>query len=179
MAKERAKIVLDNFLGNRGKGKKPKSLGKAMIKAGYSEAYAKNPDQFRKSKAWKQLMEEYLPEESLLAKHKELLNSSEVQDFVFHTEKGKKAITDKEIKTIVESIPGCRLIYIKVERYLGGKVAYYQAPDSKARDAALDKAYKLRGKYAPEKWQDVTPYSKLSNKELAEKIELAKQKLKK
>lgn len=49
-------------------------------------------------------------------------------------------------------------------------------PDNDARIKAIDLSYKLRGKYAPEKVEDVTPYGKLSNKELAdlEKSLLAK-----
>jgi hypothetical protein len=41
-------------------------------------------------------------------------------------------------------------------------------PDNDARLRAIDLTYKMRGRYAPEKIEDVTPYGKLSNKELAE-----------
>lgn len=163
-----------------GKGGKPKPMGTAMIEAGYGKGYAKNPKKFESTKDWQELLDEYLPIDVLAAKHLQLLHSSQIQNFIFPTEKGKKAISDKEIKFIVENIPGCRLIYIKPERMLGGKVAYFQSPDNRSQDSALEKAYKLHGKYAPEQIEITKrKYANLSDEELAERIKKAQAKLSK
>lgn len=42
-------------------------------------------------------------------------------------------------------------------------------PDNDARLRAIDLTYKMRGRYAPEKIEDVTPYAGLSNAELLAK----------
>lgn len=43
-----------------------------MREAGYSEETAKKPGVLTKSKSWKQLLEEYLPDEFLLQEHKKI-----------------------------------------------------------------------------------------------------------
>lgn len=154
---------------NRGK-----SLSKAMVDAGYSPAYAHNPQQFLRTKAAQELEKEYLPDELIAQRHNELLNAGLIQHYIFpklHDTASKKKgvakneLTNEEIKTIVENVPGCRLIYVKRD-YLGA-TAYFQAPDSKSRKDAVDMAYKLKGNYSPEKIQlTKRKYQDLSNAEL-------------
>jgi len=185
------KLVL-NALQKGGKEGKSLSVGKAMRDAGFSDKYADNPQRMTRSKEWRDLMDEFLPDSLLAETHHSLLTAGEIQHYVFpavikvksvrmsdknaenSTIKAKEAeagsLPDDEIQAIVESVPGCKLIYIRYEQFLGGKVAYYQAPDSKSRKDALDMAYKLRGKYAAEKIDVRGKYSELSNKELAERI---------
>jgi hypothetical protein len=50
-----------------------KSVSGAMKKAGYSEATAKTPSKLTGSKTFKDLFEEYIPDDLLAKKHKELL----------------------------------------------------------------------------------------------------------
>lgn len=69
------KKVLLQVLEDVGKGL---SLSKAMEKAGYSKAYSKNPQALKKTLAWQELMEEFLPDTLLTKKHKELLEKKEV-----------------------------------------------------------------------------------------------------
>ena len=167
------------------------SVSKAARDLGMKN-YARNPQRITKTKEWKELMDEYMPDDLLAETHHSLLTAGEIQHYVFPamiktkmvkssdpSVKGKKikakdaeaeALPDDEIQAIVESVPGCKLIYIRYEQFLGGKVAYYQAPDSKSRKDALDMAYKLRGKYAAEKIDVRSKYSELSNKELADRI---------
>ena len=66
----RAKKVLDKIIETEGKI----SMNKAMIEAGYSKSTAHNPQYLVKSQVWKDLLEEFLPDDLLLRKHKELLN---------------------------------------------------------------------------------------------------------
>lgn len=68
---ERQKKVLKNIVENRG------SMRQAMIDAGYSVEYAKNPKQFRDTKTWQELLDEYLPDWLLLETHEELLGSED------------------------------------------------------------------------------------------------------
>lgn len=49
-----------------------------MRKAGYNPASAKNPKTLTGSRAWEELMEEYLPDNLLAEKHCALLNKTEV-----------------------------------------------------------------------------------------------------
>ena len=53
------------------------SVSQAMREAGYPEGTAKNPQQLTRSKAWKDLMEEYLPDDVLATKHRVLLDHDE------------------------------------------------------------------------------------------------------
>lgn len=42
-------------------------LGSAMRQAGYSDSQAKNPHQITRTRTWQQLMDEYLPQDKLVA----------------------------------------------------------------------------------------------------------------
>lgn len=165
------RLVLEKVL-DIGKNGGDVSIGKAMREVGYSAKYANNPQKLTATKEWKDLVAEYMPDSLLAQTHKDLLGAGEIQHYVFPATIKKvpvdnpdpnidqsmiarkedvDVISDEEIKNIVESVPGCKLIYIRYEQFMGGKVAYFQAPDSKSRKDALDMAYKLSGRYAPGK----------------------------
>ena len=119
------------------------SVGKAMRKAGYSPQTAKNPKKLTDSKAWDRLMEEYLPDRELAKVHYGLLKSMRIEHMVFPTN-----IKDEEIDELLKSV-NCQ-----VRKIQHGDMAihcWFWSPNDKARNDALDKAYKLKGKYAPEK----------------------------
>lgn len=63
-----------------------KSVSGAMRDAGYSPATAKTPGKLTKSKPWKDLLKEYLPDEDLARVHAEQLGATDV---VF---RGKKQV---------------------------------------------------------------------------------------
>ncbi len=157
-----------------------KSMSAAMLSVGFSPAYAKNPQKFLKTKTAQELLDEYLPDEMVAMRHSELLNAGEIQHYIFpklsdemakdKKRKGvkikKNELTNKEIKEIVESVPGCRLIYVK--RDFMGAWAFFSAPDGRIRKDAIDMAYKRKGDYAPDKIQvSRGKYSELTNAELA------------
>lgn len=52
-----------------------KSVSSAMREVGYSKHTASRPSNLTQSKGWKQLMDEYLPEEELAKLHKEQLQA--------------------------------------------------------------------------------------------------------
>lgn len=93
------------------------SMKQAMIDAGYSEAYAHNPDKFRRTATFQELLKENLPDWLLTEKHLELLGDE----------------------------------------------------DSAIRLRAIQEAYKIKDKYAPEKHEHtIRDYQDLSDEELAE-----------
>ena len=65
------KKVLEKIMENRG------NVSKSMREAGYSQATAKNPKNLTSSKGWKELIEEFLPDEELLESHREFLGKKE------------------------------------------------------------------------------------------------------
>lgn len=140
-------------------GKTP--IGKLMIKAGYAKQYAEQPQKLKRTASWAELMEKHLPDSLLTAKHEELINASVLQHFEFPFD-----ISDEDIKKEIE-VSGIRLhkitVYensyknkkgeVKVTKY---KRAAYLLPLHDQQRLALDMAYKLKSKYAPEKGGDST-----------------------
>ena len=100
MATIKQKTALNKVVENGG------NVSKAMRDAGYTEKTAKTPQKLTESKGWKELVEEYLPDDLLARVHHEGLQAT----------KGKK-------------------------------------PDYFARHKYLDTAYKIKGEYAPEKFE--------------------------
>jgi hypothetical protein len=132
-----------------------KSPHRAMKEVGYDDTTAKNPKNLTESKGWKELMETYLPDSSLSKKHKELLNAVNLEKLSFGEHD-----TDEEIRAVVEKMEGYKLLYIKTQisstdGSVISKYAYVKAPDNMTQDKALDKAYKLKGKYEATK-TDIT-----------------------
>lgn len=78
MATENQKKAVHLTLENLRQGKKI-NLGDNLRKAGYSEAVATHPKEVIESKGWKELMEQYLPDDLLVKKNLELLNHKEWQ----------------------------------------------------------------------------------------------------
>ena len=58
-----------------------KSMGEAMIKAGYSKNTAITPKKVTESKAWPELMEQYLPDDKLLSTHEKALDATKFDQF--------------------------------------------------------------------------------------------------
>lgn len=175
MAKEQIKKVIQKMVENGGK-----SVSKAMLEVGYSPAYAKNPQKLTNTKIYQDLISVYLPDEELIKKHRELLGANKIRRFLFPIiKKGEKKseLTNDEIREILESITGYRLIYVKTGRF--GKIASYSVPDNHARLKALDLAYKLHGKYAPEQSGNIKrKYQDLTDTELDALIKTYKDRLK-
>lgn len=65
----RQKLAASKLVENGG------NMGKAMIAAGYSKATAKTPQKLTRSKGWRELMENSLPDELLCKKLRELIDA--------------------------------------------------------------------------------------------------------
>lgn len=158
----RVRQVIEKTLANAG------NVEKAMIEAGYSKRTARGSQaRLVRSKTWSELMEEYLPEKSLAKKHKQLIEAGTHERRIFGSE-----MTDAEIKTVIEAVPGCKLLAIEnvrgkvkantdddeteVEETILRRIAYFKASDNRTQLDALDKSYRLRGNYAAEKHANLT-----------------------
>ena len=84
MATEKQKKAFVNSLENNG------NISKSMKEAGYSDNYAKNPQDLTKSKGWQELLEENFPDDLIQKKLKEGLNAVKIS----HTQNGPEEDVD-------------------------------------------------------------------------------------
>lgn len=127
MATMRQKKAIELVVENHG------NVSKSMREAGYPDITAKNPKNLTESKAWLELVDQGLPDDMLLAVHREGLQA-----------------------TKRSGIGG-----MKIGIGTDGKVNDFghtdiDEPDYATRHKYLDTAYKLKGSYAPEKSQSTT-----------------------
>ncbi len=69
MATIKQQRILSEVVENGG------NVSKAMKAVGYSPATAQNPSKVTRSKGWQELMEKYLPDKHLSARHREFLDA--------------------------------------------------------------------------------------------------------
>jgi len=131
----RQKLVIKKVLESNGK----KSVSQAMRESGYPDTTASNPQQLTRSKAWKEIMEDIIPESFVIDQHKKLFDSKRIDYFSF-----PKTMEDEEIIQHIESV-GIKVITVRPSDK--GKLAFYSCPDAQAVRAAIDMANKLRGLY--------------------------------
>jgi hypothetical protein len=120
------------------------NMGDILEQAGYSPTMANTPKQVTESRGFKQLMEEYYPQDKRIEKHKQLLETVTIDHRTFPV-----AMTDEEMIALVESVPGC-----KVKKIMHGEQqnhVWFFIPDGALQLAALDKLYKITGDYSAEK----------------------------
>jgi len=177
MATIKQKKAAEEIVGKRG------NITAAMRAAGYSEKTIKNPKNLTESEAWKQLMAKHLSDDKLSKMHDELLHSTKIEHMTFplgpkgeddenlsgaspdtggddgeEDEETKRLQAERTTLTDDEIIKMLAAVNCQVKRIVHGETArhvYFWAIDAKSRKDALDMAYKLKGKYAPEK-VDVT-----------------------
>ena len=118
-------------------------VSNAMRVAGYSEATIKTPSKLTSSENWTALLEEFLPNEYIMEKHKLLFEQKQINYFSFPV-----FLTDSEIQDHVEA-NGLRVVTIRTSEK--AKLAFYATPDTNAIRSALDIAHKLKGNYATQK----------------------------
>ena len=104
------------------------NMSQAMKDAGYSDAMAKNPQKLTRTKVWKQLRDEYFPEELLADVHKRGLNAK------------KSVLKWGEVEEIQED----GSVKIVNKRVL------VEVDDLAIQHRYLDTAYKVRGMYPKE-----------------------------
>lgn len=150
---EKHKLVLKNLSENIRKGM---TMEQAMLAVGYSESYAKSSTHLKDTRSWDILLKEELADGELMKVHRSLLNSTRLDHMVFpplSTKKKKKGGEETEIITDEMIIEFLESVDCKVKKIVHGEQArhvYFWSYDNQARDKALDKGYKLKGKYEPE-----------------------------
>ena len=135
------------------------STEKAMVAVGYSPSYAKASTTLINSKTFQELLAETIPDEESIDLLKVLMSQrqKEFEQFDLDT-------PDEEILLFVKNIGGeyPRIHIIEVDEWIGEgkkrmcikvekKSVGYVRIDSTAINNALDKVFKLKGAYAPEK----------------------------
>jgi len=167
----RRRAVIDKVLQSVANGK-PIPVSKAMLAVGYSPTTSRaQVCRITGSKDWEDTLEERFPDAYLAEEHDKLIQAGELQHYDFPLNKEKKTppLTNDDIKQIIESVPGCRLIYVKDTLY--SKTAYFSAPDNRVRKDAIEMAYKLKRRLTPDALvidNRKTRIAKLTNKELAD-----------
>lgn len=122
------RVIFENYRNNNFK-----SLSKAIRQTGvYSPTFEKQPWQLTKSKSWKLLMDEMMPEQHLALRHSELLDKREIRKVERLDENGQ-LVLDGEGKPIMDEVDN--------------------GPETAAVTKALEMAYKLRGSFQ----KDETP----------------------
>lgn len=99
MATLKQKRALSKLMENNGK-----SVSSAMREAGYSLNTSRNPHQLTRSKAWAELLEEYLPDDLLARVHKEGLEAFKFSSSPFSPEEKIPdfAVRHKYLETALE-----------------------------------------------------------------------------
>lgn len=136
MATMKQQRAIAIYVENRGQI----SVGEAMRRAGYSDASAKNPTNLTRSMDWQEAMDKFLPDTDLLAKHAQLLEAKKLERAEFPS-----WLPQEEIRNILLEA-GCQPRNYETNPITGIIVVWYWAPDARAQAAALDLAYKLKGK---------------------------------
>jgi hypothetical protein len=137
---ERQKKVLKSLMDNECS---VGSLKKILIKAGYSPNYAHNPQNFRKTATWQELLDENLPDWLLTEKHLGLLNAQAIDHYVF-----SPSTPDEEIKELIEGKWGFKVM--KISHGDTWKRAYFSIPDNAIILKAVEAGYKIKNRYEPE-----------------------------
>lgn len=128
------------------------SWKKAMIEAGFSEAYAKNPQKMLKSTTFEELTEKFLPDYKLLSTHTKQLNAHRLDHMVFPPEGSEP--TDQEITDMLLEV-GCtvrKIVHGELSRHV-----YFWAADNKAQLGALELGYKIKNKMPQAKPSVIVP----------------------
>lgn len=136
-------------------------MTESMRKVGYHESY--HPNELREKKTWSELMDESLSDMKLMEWHNRLGGSMNIDRMTFDAD-----IDTKEIQEMIKESGGVMRKVVHNQEN-DTKIVYFFYPNAKAMEKALDMAYKLKGKYAPEEYKDVSKYKDLSTSELLEK----------
>lgn len=117
------------------------TLTKAMKDVGYAESTSLRTNKLTRTQGWQELVEHYIPDKLITKRHNEQLNSSKLTKLYFDIDDEDDVIEDVCKKLGVE------LLFIKVNKDNTGKTVNVKSPDFFFRDLAIDKAYKVKGKY--------------------------------
>lgn len=124
---------------------KGSTLVAAMKKAKYAPSTSKRTNKLTATDGWKELMDTFISDDDLARRHSEQLNSFKHSKLYFDMDD-----SDEMIEEVCEKL-GVELLYVKENKDKTGKTANVRAPDLFFRDLAIDKGYKIKGRYSEEK----------------------------
>lgn len=137
MATSKQNLAIRLYKENYGTGKSTREI---MLMAGYSQSSADNPKVLTESMDWQEAMDEFLPDDLLLKKHKQLMEAKKIERAEFPS-----WLPQDKIREMLKEA-GCSPRNFEVNPITGIIIVWYWAPDYVAQRAALDLAYKLKGK---------------------------------
>lgn len=159
------KKLLDKVEENGGK------MSEAIREVGLSESLARNPQKITNSKTWQELMEVEFPDDQIAERHKQLARAGRLEQMVFpegakltaNKIPGSDVMSDEEI-TQMFAEADCRVLRIvHQEKPTTQRLVYFVSPDNLARDKALDKFYKIKGRYLDENQPPSRPQGNIYN----------------
>lgn len=152
----RAENTIQKMVANGGK---TRSLAQSMREAGYSESYARNPQKIKRTQAWKEYLQEFIPDESIANTHRGLIEAKKLNRLDLPA-----SLNDKDIKDLMVSIDK---EIVNIVRNKKGVQVIFSEPDFSIRIRAVDLAYKVKGLYV-DKSNDEShnEYAHLSDSEL-------------
>lgn len=159
MATVRQKELARRIAGKMRKNEKVIEY-KEALDVGYSENTARAITDIKSRKGFKEAFEEAFPDKYLEKKQRQVLESWEIKKIPYGTVKPQEAKTHAKKRGFD---------VISAYQAFGQTYVCVMAPDPYAIDKGLDKAYKVKGSYAPEKIQNVNPFDGMSDEELAQK----------
>ncbi|MFA7287022.1 MAG: hypothetical protein WC052_05165 [Patescibacteria group bacterium] len=151
------------------------SVGKALRMAGINKWQANTPKLTTDKKAWKEAVTHHLNDGYLAETHSKIVFSSEIVNHDF-----PESADDDAIEASVTAIGGqmVALGTVMLGPFLLVKRASFIIGNDRVRLDALDKAYKIRGLYAPERIEQVIDdIRSASDEELSAEIEETKKML--
>lgn len=159
------KLVLDKMVQNGG------NMAEALRETGYSPSVVNHPAKVTSTQTWQELMEAEFPDGNIAERHNQLLKASRLEQMVFpegakltaNKLPGSEVMSDEEIREMFEQAD-CRVLRIVHQTTpTAQRLCYFVSPDNLARDKALDKAYKIKGRYADEAPNPQKPQGNIYN----------------
>ena len=145
-----------------------RTMGEILLDAGYSKDVAERPSTVTESDGYKELMQQYLPDNKLLKKHEELTSAKRLDHMVFPLFTGEdddepdeslepqahggalkrfkkqgSTLTDDDI---IEMLKDVNCTVRKIVHGQTSRHVYFWSPDNQTQLKAVDLAYKLKGK---------------------------------
>lgn len=145
----------------------PLPMGQVLKSVGYGTGLQEQPHRVIESEGFQKLLAEKIPEDLVADTHIQLLKSTRLDHMIFplgpkgeddenfsggtpNRGENKEEVAERTTLTDQEIIAMLAEVNCKVRRIVHGETArhvYFWAADNMARDKAVDKAYKLRGRY--------------------------------
>ncbi len=151
MATERQKKLLENI------GKNPSSMAEAMRKAGYSEAYARNPQLVKQTEGFSEIFNKYVSDELIAKATREMVNYRQPVMYQFSEDMEEEQL-HKVLKKMGFKKSQYHCIKVKEVKIIKGQpveIGYWGVYGSKPSGLVIPKgvdiAMKGKGYYAPDK----------------------------